>query len=70
MSRKKTIPFEPEEFPLRSKQPEIQQPHDPNSPGIPEEAPDNLPQELPPDETQHPNTNLDAFVTAMKIITR
>jgi hypothetical protein len=59
MSQKRTVPYEPEEFPLQPKQPEIPQPHDPNSPGVPEEAPDNLPQELPPDETHQPEVPRD-----------
>lgn len=46
-----TIPNEPQEAPVQPEQPEIQQPHDPNTAAVPEEAPQNDPQELPPDIT-------------------
>jgi hypothetical protein len=42
-----TIPNEPQEAPIQPDRPEIQQPVDPQSPHIPEEAPPNEPQELP-----------------------
>ncbi|UOE48726.1 hypothetical protein MTO98_30465 [Mucilaginibacter sp. SMC90] len=44
------MPNEPQEAPVRPASPEIQQPSDPASPGIPTEAPDKEPVELP----QHP----------------
>lgn len=42
-----TIPNEPQETPVQSPKPEIQQPNDPRVPSVPQEAPDNQPQEVP-----------------------
>jgi hypothetical protein len=46
-----TFPGEPEEMPDKKDQPEIIQPDDPKEPEIPEENPDDIPIELPPDKT-------------------
>jgi len=46
-----TMPNEPQEAPVQSTQPEIQQPNDPKGPVIPQEAPANEPVEVP----QQPN---------------
>lgn len=46
-----TFPGEPEEMPDKKHQPEIIQPDDPKEPEIPEENPDDIPIELPPDKT-------------------
>ncbi|TSJ36625.1 hypothetical protein FO440_22625 [Mucilaginibacter corticis] len=42
-----TIPNEPQEAPVQSPKPEIQQPNDPQGPTFPQEAPGNQPQEIP-----------------------
>ncbi|QJD96034.1 hypothetical protein HH214_09175 [Mucilaginibacter robiniae] len=44
----KTIPDEPEEFPLRTPQPEIEPLDDPAEPEIPQEDNEHLPPEIPP----------------------
>ena len=48
-----TIPNEPQEAPVQPLSPEVQQPTDPHTPSIPQEAPPNEPQELPkqPDQS-------------------
>jgi len=42
-----TIPNEPQEAPVQSRRPEVQLPNDPQGPSLPQEAPENEPQELP-----------------------
>ena len=42
-----TIPNEPQEAPVPPEKPDVQQPTDPHTPEIPQEAPDNEPQEVP-----------------------
>ena len=49
-----TMPDEPEEFPLEPKRLEIKQPNDPVDPKVPEEASENIPPELPPNEAANP----------------
>jgi len=49
--KKQTMPKEPEEIPLQKPEPEIRQPSDPKVPEIPQEDPERMPQELPPDTT-------------------
>ncbi|MDN3581064.1 hypothetical protein [Mucilaginibacter flavus] len=61
MSKKRTMPVEPDEMPVNPKNPEIGQPTDPGQPVTPEEAPENIPQELPPDELIEPEVNPDKF---------
>lgn len=56
-----TMPNEPEEIPVQPERPEIRRPADPGEPQLPEEAPDNLPQEVPPGETEKPEINPDEF---------
>lgn len=56
-----TVPNEPAEFPVQPEKPEIQQPSDPGEPQVPEEAPENIPNELPPDESDSPELNPDEF---------
>jgi hypothetical protein len=46
-----TFPGEPEGMPGQKDQPEIEQPGDPKEPVSPQENPDEIPIELPPDET-------------------
>lgn len=45
---KKTMPNEPEEFPVRPAQPEISQQQDPGEPQIPHENNDIIPPEILP----------------------
>jgi hypothetical protein len=61
MSKKQTMPVEPDEMPVNPGSPEIRQPTDPGEPAMPEEAPENIPQELPPDEPIRPEVNPDEF---------
>ncbi len=61
MSKKRTMPVEPDEMPVNPKSPEISQPTDPGQPVTPEEAPENIPQELPPDEPVQTEGNEDEF---------
>lgn len=44
---RETIPNEPEESPVQPGKPELELPRDPKSPGIPKEAPQHEPRELP-----------------------
>ena len=46
--KKRTMPFEPDEAPVPKPTPEIDQPHDPHEPEIPQEDKENIPAELPP----------------------
>jgi hypothetical protein len=46
--QKKTFPGEQEEMPVTPRKPEIEQPGDPKSPGIPQEEPERMPPEIPP----------------------
>ena len=48
MPEKKTFPGEKEEMPLTPGKPEIERPGDPQSPQIPQEDPERIPQEIPP----------------------
>lgn len=61
MTKKRTIPFEPEEFPITPENPEIRQPTDPGTREIPEEAPGNLPDDLPNEQPSAPEVNPDEF---------
>jgi hypothetical protein len=61
MSKKRTMPNEPDEMPVNPERPEIRQPTDPGEPDMPEEGPENIPNELPPDETGQPELNPDEF---------
>jgi hypothetical protein len=54
MGKKKTMPVEPDEMPVQPEKPEIRQPGDPGEPQIPEEAPEHIPQEMPPGEVRQP----------------
>lgn len=55
------MPNEPDEMPVTPERPEIRQPTDPGEPEMPEEGPGNIPNELPPDETDQPELNPDEF---------
>ena len=50
-----TIPHEPQEMPVRKEEPEIKQPNDPKVPGIPQENPERIPVELPPQDPPKKN---------------
>jgi hypothetical protein len=54
-----TIPNEPQEAPVQAPQPEVQQPHDPNGPSVPQEAPNNEPVEIPQQPAQQPEIRQD-----------
>jgi len=60
--KKETFPNEPEEKPVDPKRPEIQQPHDPTNPGVPQREVPDVPQELPqpsrPNETPNPQPGI------------
>jgi hypothetical protein len=45
-----TIPQEPREVPERREEPEIKQPPDPKVPGTPQENPERIPVEIPPED--------------------
>jgi hypothetical protein len=47
-----TIPNEPQEMPVRKDEPEIKQPNDPKVPEIPQEDPQRIPDEIPPEEPE------------------
>ena len=57
MKKHTTTPDEPEEAPLTPKEPEIKAPTDPAEPNTPEEAPEQVPLELPPDTTVQPEAD-------------
>jgi hypothetical protein len=60
MKKHNTFPGEQEEMPIRHDRPEIQQPHDPPNPEIPEREIEEIPEELPPHEKEpkeRPDTN-------------
>jgi hypothetical protein len=48
------MPIEPDEMPVQKPEPEIRQPNDPRPAEIPQEDPERIPQELPPD-TSNPD---------------
>jgi hypothetical protein len=52
-----TIPNELQEAPVQPPKPEVQQPKDPSRPSVPQEAPQNEPQEIP----QHPDRTGSEF---------
>lgn len=50
-----TFPGEQPEMPVRKESPEVSEPSDPKVPAIPQEDPQNVPDELPPpDNSQNP----------------
>ena len=61
-----TMPGEPDEMPVQPERPDIQQPSDPGEPQTPEEAPGNLPQEVPPGEAGQPEIKPDDQKTGAK----
>ncbi|MFI5162961.1 MAG: hypothetical protein ACHQHN_16890 [Sphingobacteriales bacterium] len=50
--KKRTMPIEPDEMPVQKPEPEIKQPNDPGPAGIPQENPERIPVELPPDTSK------------------
>ena len=52
MKKHDTFPGEQFEMPVPKVQPEIKQPHDPQEPKVPQEDPRQVPDELPPMESQ------------------
>jgi hypothetical protein len=66
--QRNTIPNEPQEMPVRKDAPEIRQPADPKVPEIPQEDPDWIPDEMPPEDPEEKTFNfcyaLVAFNTA------
>jgi hypothetical protein len=61
MSKKRTMPNEPDEMPVNPERPEIRQPTDPGEQEMPEEAPENIPNEIPDTEPGEPEVDPDEF---------
>ena len=61
------MPNEPEEAPVISPRPEIENPGDPEIPRIPVEAPDRQPEEVPPQPKPGKGSMQDSVEAKLKV---